>query len=126
MTPALDAPSPAASRPERRTHGQRTCPECLATFEAKDAGQLFCTPPHRRAWNNRWTVRGAVIAPLAAVARVTRNGSRGSEAGRLSGWRAGQQVDALLARYRREDRAERRMDWEQYLALRYATGFDPL
>jgi hypothetical protein len=36
---------------------------------------------HKRAYNNRWLTRGAVLAPLAAAARITRGGSRGAKAG---------------------------------------------
>jgi hypothetical protein len=97
----------------------------MATFQPIDGGQLFCCTQHRRAWNNRWVTRGAVVAPLAAVARLTRNGSRGSAAGRTYGARAGSDADTLFRRWRAEDAAAGRMSWEDYLKRRYLLGYDP-
>lgn len=99
------------------------CPECLQPFPRAHPGQLFCSPAHRDAWNNRATVRGRVLTPLAMVERVTRGGSRGDTA---TGIRARQQKDQLIQRWIEEDRAAGRMDWPAYLRLRYGVGFDPL
>jgi hypothetical protein len=100
-----------------------TCPECLQSFPRKHPGQLFCSATHRDAWNNRATVRGRVLTPLAIVERVTRGGSRGDA---QTGKRARQQKDALIQRWIEEDRAAGRMAWTEYMARRYAVGFDPL
>lgn len=99
------------------------CPECLQRFPRGHPGQLFCSPAHRDAWNNRATVRGRVLTPLAMVERVTRGGSRGDTD---TGRRARQQKDALIQKWIEEDRAAGRMDWPTYLRLRYGIGFDPL
>jgi hypothetical protein len=99
------------------------CPECLQPFPHAHPGQLFCSPAHRDAWNNRATVHGRVLTPLAMVERVTRGGSRGDTA---TGIRARQQKDQLIQRWVEEDRAAGRMDWPTYLRLRYGVGFDPL
>jgi hypothetical protein len=104
-------------------YAERQCPECGGTFRPVDGHQLFCSTPHRRAWNNRATTRGAVLAPLAIVARLTRDGTRGD---RDVGARASSERNALIQRWRDEDRAAGRMEWPEYLRLRYAAGFDPL
>jgi hypothetical protein len=103
----------------------RTCPECGKLFEPKVAGQLFCTQAHTAAWNNRATVRGRVLTPLSMVARITRNGTRGTPEARETGKRASSQHNRLIQRYRDEDRAAGRMDWATFMALRYDLGFDP-
>lgn len=99
------------------------CPECLAPFERRHPGQLFCTPLHRDTWNNRASIRGRVLTPLAIVARVTREGSRGD---RKTGKRAASEANALIQRWRDEDQAAGRMPHPEYLAQRYRAGFDPL
>lgn len=99
------------------------CPECLTPFVRRHPKQLFCTVEHRDAWNNRATVRGRVLTPLAIVARVTRNGTRND---RETGARAASEQATLIQRWRDEDRAAGRMDHPEYLARRYRAGFDPL
>lgn len=108
---------------ERADKDGALCPECLQRFPRRHPGQLFCTTVHRDAWNNRATVRGRVLTPLAIVERVTRGGSRGDT---HTGKRARQQKDALIQRWIEEDRAAGRMTWPDYMARRYAIGFDPL
>lgn len=114
------APSPSLSNAP--AHGWGTCPECLGEFEKHQADKLFCCQKHRREWNNRAVVRGAVLAPLAIVARKTRNGTRGDKD---YGARASQDADMLIRRWEAEDVAERRMTQQAYLRLRYQNGYDP-
>jgi hypothetical protein len=102
------------------------CPECQQRYSRSHPGQLFCTPRHRDRWNNRAAVRGRVLTPLQMVARITRNGTRGSPADRKAGRLASSQLAYLINRYRDEDAAAQRMPWPAYLTLRYASGFDPL
>lgn len=124
MEPVLDASPPSRRRIARE---QQPCPECGAAFSPRDPGQLFCSLKHRRAWNNRWLKRGGVVAPLLAVARATRNGTRGRDVdARTYGAKAGRDADTLLRRYRAEDEAAGRMSWEEWLHRRYAAGFDPV
>lgn len=104
----------------------RTCPECQRRFPPIHPLQLFCTPLHRDRWNSRAAVRGRVLTPLQMVARITRNGTRGSIADRETGKRASSQLNYLINRYRDEDAQAQRMPWPAYMALRYAVGFDPL
>lgn len=129
MTP-LDqgAAASAAGRvqPVPAPLGRAACPECGASAPRRAANQLFCTPAHRDAWNTRIAVRGKVAQPLAMVARITRDGTRGSQVERDTGRRAASELRYLLQKWRDEDRAAGRMDWPTYLALRYASGFDPL
>ena len=99
------------------------CPECLASFAPAHPLQLFCSPAHRDAWNNRYTVRGRVLTPLAIVARLTRDGTRGDK---QTGRRAAVEQAILIQRWRDDDRAAGRMEWPEYLRRRYAIGFDPL
>lgn len=122
MKSLLQAP-PRKARQDSHGHSGSTCPECLEHFARAHPGQLFCTPAHRDAWNNRATVRGRVLTPLAMVDRVTRGGSRGDVA---TGQRARQQKEALIQRWIEEDREAGRMSWPEYMARRYAIGFDPL
>lgn len=64
-----------------------------------------------------------MLTPLAMVARLTRQGTRGD---RNTGRRATSHFNVLVQQYRDEDLAAGRMPWVEYLALRYAAGFDPL
>jgi hypothetical protein len=118
----LQAPAETPRQDSAPVAGHQ-CPECLTRFRKAHPGQLFCTPAHRDAWNNRATVRGRVLTPLAIVERVTRGGTRGDKA---TGCKARQQKDALIQRWIEEDRAAGRMTWPEYMARRYAVGFDPL
>lgn len=111
------------SAPQTPGKARPLCPECLQPFERHHPGQLFCTPAHRTAWNNRATVRGRVLTPLSMVARITRDGSRGDQA---TGKRAARERNALIQRWMEEDRDAGRMTWPEYLRLRYAVGVDPL
>ncbi|QIG79952.1 hypothetical protein [Stakelama tenebrarum] len=98
----------------------------MKLFEPKVANQMFCAPTHNAAWNNRATARGRVLTPLAFVARITRNGTRGSDEARKAGREASNQQNTLIQRWRDEDRAAGRMEWGEYMARRYRLGFDPL
>ncbi|RYG89553.1 MAG: hypothetical protein EON59_01385 [Alphaproteobacteria bacterium] len=90
------------------------------------ANQLFCSPAHRRAWDNRATVRGAKLFALIMVARATRNGSRGTPADRETGRRASSEANMLIQRWAEQDHAKKRMPWPIYLGRAYAAGRDPL
>lgn len=106
----------------------RICPECSKPFEPSVRNQLFCTPDHNTAWNNRQTKRGRVIAPLMMAAVATRNGRSGTPEERERGKEAVRHLNILTQRFRAEDRAADppRMDWRAFNALRYRHGFDPL
>ncbi|MBD8677955.1 hypothetical protein IFT55_05800 [Sphingomonas sp. CFBP 13720] len=95
----------------------------MSPFARRHPGQLFCTVAHRDAWNGRAAVRGRVLTPLAIVARVTRNGTRGD---RKTGARAASEAATLIQQWRDDDRAAGRMSHPEYLARRYRVGFDPL
>lgn len=98
---------------------RRTCPECSTAFVAPQPGQLFCCLVHKRAYNNRWLKRGAVLAPLQAAARATRGGTRGDKA---TGARARCDADRLIQRWRDEDREAGRVPVVEYMATRYRLG----
>lgn len=106
----------------------RPCPECMKLFERRVANQLFCTPQHKADWNNRATARGRVLTPLSMVARITRNGTRGTDEEKKAGREASNLHNALIQKYRDEDRAADppRMSWPQYMIRRFRLGFDPL
>lgn len=108
----------------------RQCPECMKPFEPKVVNQLFCKPAHNADWNNRATKRGRVLTPLGMVARITRNGTRGTPEAREAGKTASSYYATLVQRYRDEDRAANdgrgRMEWPAFMILRILTGFDPL
>jgi hypothetical protein len=112
-----------------RTPGQqmggwapRICPECTRLFEPNRRNQLFCTSAHKRDWENRATVRGKVLTPLAAVARMTRNGTRGADDLRDIGRRASNRQNQLIREWRDEDRAAGRMDAGEFLRVRLKFG----
>lgn len=88
--------------------------------------QLFCSREHNAAWNNRATARGRVLTPISIVARITRNGTRGTEEARKAGREASNHHNALIQRYRDEDRKAGRMEWPEYMIRRFKLGFDPL
>lgn len=104
----------------------RPCPECLKLFEPNVHNQLFCTPAHNTAWNNRSTARGRALTPLSMVASITRNGTRGTPDAREAGRAACRAHHALIQKHRDEDRAAGRMEWPEYLNRRFAIGYDPL
>lgn len=104
----------------------RDCPECRKAFEPKVANQLFCCPAHKNDWNNRATTRGRVLTPLAIVARITRNGTRGTPERRETGKKASGYQATLVQRYRDEDREAGRMEWADYMIHRIDLGYDPL
>jgi hypothetical protein len=115
-----------------RTPGQqaggwppRICPECTKLFEPNRANQLFCSAQHNTDWNNRATARGRVLTPYSMVARITRDGSRGTPEQRAVGKQAAQSHRKLIQRFRNEDRDAGRMAWPDYLILRIQLGFDP-
>lgn len=131
--PVLDGLSqePVTAAPVRLkrnapAYGWAICPECMEEFERHYGGQLFCKTQHRRDWNNRATVRGAMLAPLSMVARITRNGTRGTPEEREVGKRASSNHNRLIQKWRDEDKVKKRMPWARYLILRYAAGFDPI
>lgn len=111
----------AGAAPARRTAPGflRTCPECSTTFQAAQRGQIFCSRVHKRAYNNRWLKRGAVLAPIFAAARVTRNGTRGDKA---TGAQASHDANLLAQLWQDEDAAAGRMPGVEYMALRYRLG----
>ncbi|WP_342248643.1 hypothetical protein [Sphingomonas sp. OTU376] len=98
----------------------------MRLFEPKVANQLFCCPQHNNDFTNRGTKRGRVLTPLAIVARVTRNGTQGNQEAREAGRKASNAHNALVKRYRDEDRAAGRMEWTEFHIRRLALGFDPL
>jgi hypothetical protein len=103
----------------------RTCPECRKLFEPKVVNQLFCSPAHNTIWNNRQTKRGRVLTPYGMVARITRDGTRGSPERREVGKAAAASFRKLIQRYRDEDRKAGRMEWTDFMILRIKLGFDP-
>lgn len=98
---------------------RRTCPECRATFMARHPGTLFCSTSHKRAYNNRWLTRGAVLAPIYSAARTTRFGTRGDKA---TGSRATANANSLVQRWAEEDKAAGRLSTVEYMELRYRLG----
>lgn len=117
-----DTPVPATRISNAPQHGFGVCPECQCEFEKHQADKLFCSQKHRRDWNNRAVVRGAVLAPLAIVARKTRNGTRGDL---TYGAKASKHADMLIRRWEAEDKEAGRMSQPAYLRLRYRNGYDP-
>jgi len=100
----------------------RTCPECRKLFEPKVRNQLFCEPQHNTDWNNRAGARGKVLTPLAAVARMTRNGTQGPAELRELGRRASNRQNQLIREWRDEDRKAERMDAGEFLRMRVKFG----
>jgi hypothetical protein len=112
---AVSAPKPVSGS----ASASPRCPECLTAFARKQPTQLFCSPQHKRAYANRWTVRGAVLAPLYAAARATRGGTRGDTS---TGSRARADADFLVQKWKDEDAAAGRMPVTDYVAARYRLG----
>lgn len=97
------------------------CPECLCGVLSGPERRVFCSPAHKKAWDNRQRLRGRQLFPFAAVARVTRGGTRGN---RETGHRAQADQDMLLGRWNEEDARDNRMSQSDYLTLLYHLGFD--
>ncbi len=100
----------------------RECPECRKLFEPDRANQLFCCSEHNTAWANRATVRGRVLTPFSMVARITRDGTRGTPEEREIGKRAARKARELIQKHRDEDKAAGRMPWARYMILRVELG----
>ena len=133
LPPVLDAADlrghnggPPDKPDNRPVYAERQCPECMGGFKPRQAGTLFCCPAHKRTWNNRWTVRGSQLAQYAAVARITRDGSRGSAEDRATGKRAAAIMRRLIQRFRDEDRAAGRMWLPAFMRDRLKVTDEPL
>lgn len=118
--PVLDAPAqkPDSANPVVRG---RSCPECGQQFRAVAPRQIFCSAAHKRAWHNRYTVRGFRLAALAIAAHSTRGGSRGDKE---TGRRARRDSEQLMRQWDIEDREAGRLRAVEYAALRYKLGYD--
>ncbi len=115
-------PPPSPHRNPQLAGAVRPCPECGASFDVPESNprKMFCTDPHRVAWNNRMTVRGRVLTPLVMAERITRSGyERDKSAGIL----ARQQSRRLMDKWVKEDRAAGRMAADTYFAIRQRLGF---
>lgn len=123
MNAVLDRPEQSAVSREAalapRTGAAVRCPECGGAYLARQRNQLFCCNAHKRAYNNRWGKRGAVLAPLYAAARATRGGSRGDK---ITGAKARSAADHLVQRWKEEDQAAGRASAVEYVAARYRFG----
>lgn len=49
------------------------CRECGIELKDKRKGAVFCTPAHRKAWNNRRMIRGAELYDLFMERRYNRD-----------------------------------------------------
>jgi len=115
-------PDPPDNRP---VYAERPCPECLTLFKPRMAGTMFCCPAHRDTWKNRQTVRGRVDIPYAYAARITRDGTRGTDAQRATGKAAARIHRRLVQKWRDEDRAAGRMDIVEYMERHLAIVGEP-
>lgn len=128
QAPAHSAASAAEQEPVpvvAEAAGTRPCPECGGTYKVRHPAQLFCSIGHRDTWNNRSAKRGRVLLPFAQVARLTRDGTRGTARDRALGKRAASDAHRLLQRWRDEDIACGRMSAPDFLHARYRAGFEP-
>ena len=64
-----EAPTPA-NRPPKPV---ALCPECGARFVTSHPLYTFCTPAHKRAWNNRMLKRGGSLMLLMQAWRQGRH-----------------------------------------------------
>jgi len=117
----LDGPAVELAQSYKAMSGIK-CPECLRDFAAAHPNQIFCSPVHKKAFQNRLIARGSALTPLAMAARITRGGSRGDTA---TGVRARQDTEKLIARWVAEDKEAGRMRMDQYIRLRISKGFTP-
>lgn len=116
----LDGPAQTARTGEPGQFGS-VCPECGQAYALKHPNQMFCCTPHRKAFLNRQTVRGAVLTPLVMAARISRGGSRGDKG---TGQRARRDAERLIAKWIAEDRTAGRVSMVGYVALCYRRGFE--
>lgn len=126
-TSALGAPSETAAGadcPVSRASApsQHPCPECGAHFALAHPRQIFCSKPHKRAFENRLISRGVSLTPAYMAARITRGGSQGRH--KVAGIRARQIAEQLVANWTADDREAGRMTMDAYYALRLRLGYD--
>ncbi len=117
----LDGPARKPAESQNASQGD-TCPECGSVYARIHPNQMFCTPVHSKAFNNRLLKRGQSLTPLSMAARITRGGWCGDTA---TGIKARQMAEQLIARYVAEDKAAGRMRMDHYVALRIRKGFTP-
>lgn len=124
----VEGATPSEPRRSTRNHrwGFGECPECMEEFVLGHPSQLFCCNRHRDDWRVRETNRGRQVSALDMVARITRDGTRGSAEDRELGREAARLARTLRQRWKDEDREAGRMPWTLYLRRRLAIGFDPL
>lgn len=115
----LDGPAETPAQAYKAA-SQIRCPECLREFSPVHPSQIFCSTPHKKAFNNRQISRGVSLTPLVIAARITRGGTQGDT---ITGKKARGDAEALIQRWVREDRAEGRMSMVEYVAIRYRKGF---
>lgn len=123
---ALVCPPQTREEPNRagraKVRRPRLCPECLTPVHSRQPAKLFCSAPHKRTYANRWIARGAVLAPIAAAARATRDGTRGTADQRADGRQAARDARLLMQMWKEDDAAAGRLPAVDYMAFRYRHG----
>lgn len=80
------------------------CPECGETFTPAGRGrQMFCTTPHRRAFNRRAQARGGTVALALQAWRQSRNSRKPTD--KLTGKEALALICRLTDQWNAEDSA---------------------
>jgi hypothetical protein len=84
-----------------------TCPECGELFYPRAYQQVFCSTPHKKAFQNRAAVDGRAIIALAKAWRLSRNAKKDSP-NRATGQAAFRQLVTTLDNMLERDRDEGR------------------
>jgi len=116
---APEKPAGATGAAPRPDHPR--CPECPATWEHGHPNKMFCGDPCRDAYTSRLDKRGRQLAPYAMASYATRGGTRGDH---VTGKRARQDAEFLMRLWKEEDAEAGRLSVTEYMALRYAKGFE--
>lgn len=105
MSRLVASPAPPQGRDRPGLGHPCTCLECGSPYTPRQADAEFCSPPCRKAWNNRRLVRGAELYDLVMALRWDRAVATGLHVFTV--------LSRMAAGFRREDLEQRggRRSW---------------
>jgi hypothetical protein len=90
------------------------------------AGRHAPAPNASSCSSRRWAISCSVAASTTPPGITAPPPAAASSQARKAGREASNHHNALIQRYRDEDRVAGRMEWPEYMIRRFKLGFDPL